>query len=56
MKTSIATVSMSGDPREMPCDRGCGVDGVEIFENDCLAFGGTRCVPYSSGSVVNISG
>jgi 4-hydroxyphenylpyruvate dioxygenase len=42
MKTSIATVSISGDLREkLAAIAGAGFDGVEIFENDFLAFDGT---------------
>ncbi len=39
MKTSIATVSISGDLREkLHAIAKAGFDGVEIFENDFLAF------------------
>lgn len=39
MKTSIATVSISGDLREkLAAIAKAGFDGVEIFENDLLAF------------------
>lgn len=39
MKTSIATVSISGDLREkLDAIAAAGFDGVEIFENDFLAF------------------
>jgi 4-hydroxyphenylpyruvate dioxygenase len=39
MKTSIATVSISGDLREkLEAIAAAGFDGVEIFENDFLAF------------------
>jgi 4-hydroxyphenylpyruvate dioxygenase len=39
MKTSIATVSISGDLREkLAAIAAAGFDGVEIFENDFLAF------------------
>ncbi len=42
MKTSIATVSISGDLREkLAAIAAAGFDGVEIFENDFLAFDGT---------------
>ncbi|MCT7374196.1 bifunctional sugar phosphate isomerase/epimerase/4-hydroxyphenylpyruvate dioxygenase family protein [Chelativorans salis] len=46
MKTSIATVSISGDLREkLAAIAAAGFDGVEIFENDFLAFdGGPRDV------------
>ncbi|WP_417579550.1 bifunctional sugar phosphate isomerase/epimerase/4-hydroxyphenylpyruvate dioxygenase family protein [Pelagibacterium sp.] len=41
MKTSIATVSISGDFREkLAAIAGAGFDGIEIFENDFLAFDG----------------
>src|SRR5690606_16640963 len=39
MKTSIATVSLSGDLREkLAAIAAASFDGVEIFENDFLAF------------------
>jgi 4-hydroxyphenylpyruvate dioxygenase len=39
VKTSIATVSISGDLREkLEAIASAGFDGVEIFENDFLAF------------------
>ena len=39
MKTSIATVSISGDLREkLEAIIAAGFDGVEIFENDFLAY------------------
>ncbi|WP_332685747.1 bifunctional sugar phosphate isomerase/epimerase/4-hydroxyphenylpyruvate dioxygenase family protein [Devosia sp.] len=39
MKTSIATVSISGDLREkLEAISAAGFDGVEIFENDFLAY------------------
>ena len=39
MRTSIATVSISGDLREkLEAIAAAGFDGVEIFENDLLAF------------------
>ncbi len=39
MKTSIATVSLSGDLREkLEAIAAAGFDGVEIFENDFLSF------------------
>ncbi|WP_274627111.1 bifunctional sugar phosphate isomerase/epimerase/4-hydroxyphenylpyruvate dioxygenase family protein [Arvimicrobium flavum] len=42
MKTSIATVSISGDLREkLQAIAAAGFDGVEIFENDFLAFDGS---------------
>ena len=42
MKTSIATVSISGDfPEKLAAIAAAGFDGVEIFENDFLGFDGT---------------
>lgn len=42
MKTSIATVSISGDLAEkLSAIAAAGFDGVEIFENDLLTFGAT---------------
>ena len=42
MKTSIATVSISGDLADkLQAIATAGFDGVEIFENDLLTFGGT---------------
>ena len=42
MKTSIATVCISGDLKEkLAVIASAGFDGVEIFENDFLAFDGT---------------
>ena len=42
MKTSIATVSISGDFAEkLAAIAAAGFDGVEIFENDFLAFDGS---------------
>ncbi|HEV7436527.1 MAG TPA: TIM barrel protein, partial [Pseudorhizobium sp.] len=41
MKTSIATVSISGElPEKLEAIAKAGFDGVEIFENDFLAFDG----------------
>ena len=41
MKTSIATVSLSGDLEEkLAAIAAAGFDGVEIFENDFLSFDG----------------
>src|SRR5215204_5517514 len=38
-RTSIATVSLSGDLKEkLDAISAAGFDGVEIFENDCLAY------------------
>lgn len=42
MKTSIATVSISGElPEKLEAIAQAGFDGVEIFENDFLAFDGS---------------
>ncbi|KQZ78246.1 3-keto-5-aminohexanoate cleavage protein [Mesorhizobium sp. Root157] len=42
MKASIATVSISGDlPEKLAAISAAGFDGVEIFENDFLAFDGS---------------
>ncbi|RST87544.1 hypothetical protein EJC49_04785 [Aquibium carbonis] len=42
MKTSIATVSISGDRRgKLAAIAAAGFDGAEIFENDFLAFDGS---------------
>jgi 4-hydroxyphenylpyruvate dioxygenase len=42
MKTSIATVSIAGDLREkLAAVAAAGFDGIEIFENDFLAFDGS---------------
>ena len=39
MRTSIATVSLSGDLKEkLDAISAAGFDGVEIFENDFLAY------------------
>lgn len=48
MKTSIATVSIGGDLREkLAAIAAAGFDGIEIFENDFLAFdGGPREVGH----------
>jgi 4-hydroxyphenylpyruvate dioxygenase len=54
MKTSIATVSISGDLREkLSAIAAAGFDGVEIFENDFLAFDGT---PAEVGRIVRDHG
>jgi 4-hydroxyphenylpyruvate dioxygenase len=54
MKTSIATVSISGDLREkLAAIAAAGFDGVEIFENDFLAFDGT---PAEVGRMVRDHG
>jgi 4-hydroxyphenylpyruvate dioxygenase len=50
MKTSIATVSISGDLKEkLAAIAAAGFDGVEIFENDFLAFDGS---PAEVGSMI----
>ena len=42
MKTSIATVSISGDlPEKLAAIAAAGFDGIEIFENDFLMFDGS---------------
>jgi len=54
MKTSIATVSISGDLREkLAAIAAAGFDGVEIFENDFLAFDGS---PAEVGRLVREQG
>ena len=54
MKTSIATVSLSGDLGEkLSAIAAAGFDGVEIFENDFLAFDGT---PREVGGMVRDHG
>ena len=54
MKTSIATVSISGDLREkLAAIASAGFDGVEIFENDLLTFDGT---PAEVGAMVRDHG
>ncbi|WP_309086181.1 bifunctional sugar phosphate isomerase/epimerase/4-hydroxyphenylpyruvate dioxygenase family protein [Chelativorans sp.] len=54
MKTSIATVSISGDLREkLAAIAAAGFDGVEIFETDFLAFDGT---PAEVGSMIRDHG
>jgi 4-hydroxyphenylpyruvate dioxygenase len=54
MKTSIATVSISGDLREkLSAIAAAGFDGVEIFENDFLAFEGS---PAEVGRMVRDHG
>jgi len=54
VKTSIATVSISGDLREkLSAIAAAGFDGVEIFENDFLAFDGT---PAEVGRMVRDHG
>ncbi len=54
MKTSIATVSISGDLSEkLAAIAAAGFDGVEIFENDFLAFDGS---PTEVGQMVRDHG
>jgi 3-dehydroshikimate dehydratase len=54
MKTSIATVSISGDLREkLAAIAAAGFDGVEIFENDFLAFDAS---PREVGAMVRDHG
>ena len=54
MKTSIATVSISGDLGEkLSAIAAAGFDGVEIFENDFLAFDGS---PREVGAMVRDAG
>ena len=54
MKSSIATVSISGDLREkLSAIAAAGFDGVEIFENDFLAFDGS---PAEVGRLVRDHG
>ncbi|HLT76923.1 MAG TPA: TIM barrel protein [Ferrovibrio sp.] len=54
MKTSIATVTLSGTlPRKLQAIAAAGFDGVEIFENDFLAFDGS---PREVGRIVRDAG
>lgn len=54
MKTSIATVSISGEfPEKLAAIAAAGFDGVEIFENDFLAFDGS---PAEVGRMVRDHG
>lgn len=54
MKTSIATVSISGDLLEkLSAIAATGFDGIEIFENDFLAFDGS---PREVGRMVRDAG
>ncbi len=54
MKTAIATVSISGDFREkLAAIAAAGFDGIEIFENDFLAFDGS---PRQAGQMVRDHG
>jgi len=42
MKTSIATVSISGNfPEKLEAIAAAGFDGIEIFEQDFIAFDGS---------------
>ena len=50
MKTSIATVSISGNLREkLEAIAAAGYDGIEIFEQDFIAFDGS---PRDVGNMV----
>ena len=54
MKTSIATVSISGDFREkLAAIANAGFDGVEIFETDFLAFDGTPAEVMKNQAVID---
>lgn len=54
MKTSIATVSISGElPEKLEAIARAGFEGVEIFENDFLAFDGS---PADVGKMVRDHG
>ncbi len=54
MKTSIATVSIAGDFQEkLAAIAAAGFDGIEIFENDFLAFDGS---PRDAGQMVRDHG
>jgi 4-hydroxyphenylpyruvate dioxygenase len=54
MKTSIATVSISGElPDKLAAIAAAGFNGVEIFENDFLAFDGS---PADVGKMVRDHG
>jgi 4-hydroxyphenylpyruvate dioxygenase len=54
MKTAIATVSIAGDLREkLAAIANAGFDGVEIFENDFLAYDGS---PRDVGQMVRDHG
>ncbi|MFY0614511.1 MAG: bifunctional sugar phosphate isomerase/epimerase/4-hydroxyphenylpyruvate dioxygenase family protein [Hyphomicrobiaceae bacterium] len=54
MKTSIATVSISGDLQEkLAAVAAAGFDGIEIFENDFLTFDGS---PKDVGQMVRDQG
>jgi 4-hydroxyphenylpyruvate dioxygenase len=54
MRTSIATVSISGDfGQKLAAIAAAGFDGIEIFENDFLAFDGS---PRDAGRMVRDAG
>ncbi|MCF7728437.1 bifunctional sugar phosphate isomerase/epimerase/4-hydroxyphenylpyruvate dioxygenase family protein [Sulfitobacter sp. M22] len=54
MKTSIATVSVSGDFREkLDAIAAAGFDGIEIFEQDFIAFDGS---PRDVGNMIRDHG
>jgi 4-hydroxyphenylpyruvate dioxygenase len=54
MKTSIATVSIAGElPEKLAAIAAAGFDGVEIFENDFLAFDGS---PRNVGALARDAG
>ena len=54
MKTSIATVSIAGElPEKFAAIAAAGFDGVEIFENDFLAFDGS---PREVGAMARDAG
>ena len=54
MKTSIATVSISGDLQEkLDAIAAAGFDGIEIFEQDFIAFDGS---PREVGRMVRDHG
>ncbi len=54
MKTAIATVSIAGDLSEkLAAIAAAGFDGVEIFENDFLAYDGS---PRDVGQMVRDHG
>ena len=54
MKTSIATVCLSGDlPEKLAAIAAAGFDGIEIFEQDFIAFDGS---PAEVGKMVRDHG
>ena len=54
MKTSISTVTLAGDLREkLAAIRAAGFDGIEIFEQDLIAFDGT---PAEAGTLIRDHG